>query len=194
MARQAAWILAAAVASAVPASASPVALCEQTAQGEQRAPQSGESNNKDHQKPPQGHRPLKFWQGETKTELGITNQQSTEIEQIFRATLPKLEASKEKLDKLEAALSQTIRDNTADLTVVAQQVDRVESVRAELYKTRTLMLYRMRGVLSADQRAKLKQIMDRADAARRKSSDQNDSKGPKDQKDSKDSTHPDGRR
>jgi hypothetical protein len=28
-------------------------------------------------------------------------------------------------------------------------------VRAELYKTRTLMLYRMRLVLSADQRAKL---------------------------------------
>ena len=98
MARQAAWILAAAVASAVPASASPVALCEQAAQGEQRAPQSGESN-KDHQKPQQGRRPLKFWQGETKTELGITNQQSTEIEQIFRATLPKLEASKEKLDQ-----------------------------------------------------------------------------------------------
>jgi Spy/CpxP family protein refolding chaperone len=193
MARQAAWILAAAVASAVPASASPVALCEQTAQGEQRAPQSAESN-RDRQKPPQGHRPLKFWQGETKTELGITNQQSAEIEQIFRATLPKLEASKDKLDKLEAALSQTIRDNTADLAAVAQQVDRVESVRAELYKTRTLMLYRMRGVLSADQRAKLKQIMDRADAARRRSSDQNDSKGQKDQKDSKDSTHPDGRR
>jgi Spy/CpxP family protein refolding chaperone len=190
MARQAAWILAAAVASAVPASASPVALCEQIAESEQRTAQTGESG-KDHQKPPQGRRPLKFWQGETKTELGITNQQSMEIEQIFRATLPKLEASKDKLDKLEAALSQTIRDNTADLATVAQQVDRVESVRAELYKTRTLMLYRMRGVLSADQRAKLKQIMDRADAARRNSSDQNDSKGPKDQKDS---TRPDGRR
>jgi Spy/CpxP family protein refolding chaperone len=193
MARQAAWILAAAVASAVPASASPVALCEQTAESEQRTPQTGESG-KDHQKPAQGRRPLKFWQGETKAELGITNQQSTEIEQIFRANLPKLEASKDKLDKLEAALSQTIRDNTADLATVAQQVDRVESVRADLYKTRTLMLYRMRGVLSADQRAKLKQIMDRADAARRKSSDQNDSKGPKDQQDPKDSTRPDGRR
>jgi len=34
----------------------------------------------------------------------------------------------------------------------------------------------MRGVLSADQRAKLQQIMDRADADRRKSSDPKDSK------------------
>jgi len=186
MARQAAWILAAAAAivSAGPASASAGSLCDVTApQTEQRGAKPSEPD-KDRQKPSQGHRPLKFWQGETKTELGITNQQSAEIEQIFRSTLPKLEATKDKLDKLEAALSQTIRDNTADLASVAQQVDRLEGVRAELYKTRTLMLYRMRGVLSADQRAKLQQIVDRADA-RRKSSDS------KDQKDSKDR---DGRR
>ena len=62
---------------------------------------------------------------------------------------------KDKIDKLEATLSQTIKDNTADLATVAQQVDRLEAARADLYKTRTLMLYRMRGVLSADQRVKL---------------------------------------
>ena len=56
-------------------------------------------------------------------ELGITNQQSADIEQIFQATLPKLEAAKDKLDKLEATLSQIIKDNTADLATVAQQVD-----------------------------------------------------------------------
>ena len=33
--------------------------------------------------------------------------------------------------------------------------DRLEAARAELYKTRTLMLYRMRGVLSPEQRVKL---------------------------------------
>jgi len=179
MARQAAWILAAAAAivSAGPASAE--TRCDLTApQTEQRGAKPGEPD-KDPQKPPQGHR--KFWQGDTKTELGITNQQSAEIEQIFRATLPKLEATKDKLDKLEATLSQTIKDNTADLATVAQQVDRLETVRAELYKTRTLMLYRMRGVLSAEQRAKLQQIMDRADADRRKSSDQKDPKDSKDQ-------------
>ena len=192
MARQAAWILAAAAAivSAGPVSASADSLCDLTAaQTEQRGAKASESD-KDRQKPSQGHRPLKFWQGETKTELGITNQQSAEIEQIFRSTLPKLEATKDKLDKLEAALSQTIRDNTADLASVAQQVDRLEGVRAELYKTRTLMLYRMRAVLSADQRAKLQQIVDRADARRKAS----DSKDQKDQKDEKDSKDRDGRR
>ena len=61
-----------------------------------------------------------------------------------------------------------VTDNTADLATVAQQVDRLESARADLYKTRTLMLYRMRGVLSADQRAKLQAIWE---AGRPKSPD-----------------------
>ena len=73
----------------------------------------------------------------------------------FPGQLPKLEAAKDKIDKLEATLSQTIKDNTADLATVAQQVDRLEAARADLYKTRTLMLYRMRGCLSAEQRVKL---------------------------------------
>lgn len=104
------------------------------------------------------HRPWKFWQGDTQAELGITSQQAAEIEQIFQATLPKLEAAKERIDKLEAVLSKTIQDNTADLATVGQQVDRLEAARADLSKTRTLMLYRMRGVLSADQRARLQAL------------------------------------
>lgn len=112
-------------------------------------PASGRSPGKDE------HRPWKFWQGESRTELGITVQQAADIEEIFQATLPKLSAAKERVDKFEAALSLTIQDNTADLATVGQQVDRLEAARAELYKTRTLMLYRMRGVLTADQRAKL---------------------------------------
>lgn len=151
MARQIAWIVVFTLALALPASASSLCGLEAAAQADQPATRTG-----DHEKDKrQEHRPFKFWQGDAKTELGITNQQSAEIEQIFQATMPRLEAAKEKLDKLEATLSQTIKDNTADLATVAQQVDRLESARAELFKTRTLMLYRMRGLLSAEQRAKL---------------------------------------
>jgi Spy/CpxP family protein refolding chaperone len=155
MARHLAWILTATLVYGAPASAS--ALCDHdgdAAQGGQRGdhPQDGKDGK------PAGkddHRPWKFWQGDSKTELGITNQQSSEIEAIFQSTRPRLEAAKDKIDKLEATLSQTIKDNTADLATVAQQVDRLEAARADLYKTRTLMLYRMRGLLSADQRARL---------------------------------------
>jgi Spy/CpxP family protein refolding chaperone len=160
MARHLAWILVAALSYGLPSPAS--AACGHDGvpeQGDQRGPQ-GQDRGGDHRNA-QGkdeHRPWKFWQGDSKAELGITNQQSSDIEQIFQANLPKLEASKEKIDKLEATLSQTIKDNTADLATVAQQVDRLEAARADLYKTRTLMLYRMRGVLSADQRTKLQAL------------------------------------
>jgi len=115
--------------------------------------------------------PWKYWQGESKAELGITDQQSGEIEQIFQATMPGLKAIKHKLDRLETALSQTIKDGHADLATVSQQVEQFENTRAELGKGRTLQLYRMRAVLTADQRSKLKAMMDRWEATHRKSSD-----------------------
>lgn len=152
MARQIAWIVVLTLAQALPASA--VSFCGHDGMGAQAEQPLGGRGDHDKDKR-QEHRPFKFWQGEAQAELGITNQQSADIEQIFQATMPKLEAAKDKLDKLEATLSQTIKDNTADLATVAQQVDRLESARAELFKTRTLMLYRMRGLLSAEQRAKL---------------------------------------
>jgi Spy/CpxP family protein refolding chaperone len=168
MARHLAWILTATLVYGAPASAS--ALCDHdgdVAQGGQRGdhPQDGKDG-----KPARkdDHPPWKFWQGDSKTELGITNQQSSEIEAIFQSTRPRLEAAKDKIDKLEATLSQTIKDNTADLATVAQQVDRLEAARADLYKTRTLMLYRMRGLLSADQRARLQAAWE---AARARSND-----------------------
>lgn len=158
MARHLAWVLSAALASGAPASAS--GLCGHDADvqqaDQQRGGQPPPDRDGDHRPPRKDdHRPWKFWLGDSKAQLGITNQQSSEIEQIFQSTLPKLEAAKDRIDKLEATLSQTIKDNTADLGTVAQQVDRLEAARADLYKTRTLMLYRMRGLLSADQRARL---------------------------------------
>jgi Spy/CpxP family protein refolding chaperone len=156
MARHLAWILTATLVSAAPASASAVCDHEGDAPlGGQRGDHPQDRIKDGKQAGKDDHPPWKFWQGDTKTELGITNQQSSEIEAIFQSTRPRLEAAKDKIDKLEATLSQTIKDNTADLATVAQQVDRLEVARADLYKTRTLMLYRMRGLRSADQRARL---------------------------------------
>ncbi|HET7618625.1 MAG TPA: hypothetical protein VFK20_08945, partial [Vicinamibacterales bacterium] len=101
-------------------------------------------------------------------ELGITNEQSAAIEEIWQASLPKLRASRRQLDDLEGVLSQMIRD-AAEESLVAAQIDRVESVRSEMNKGRTLMLYRMNRVLSADQRQKLKAMHDRWEASRRRS-------------------------
>jgi Spy/CpxP family protein refolding chaperone len=48
----------------------------------------------------------------------------------------------------------------ADEPSVVRQVDRVEAIRASMNKERTLMLLRMRQVLSPEQRAKLGTLHD----------------------------------
>ncbi len=165
MARYLVWILGAALCAA-PASAA-AATCAHDAAADQADARGGPaSGDGAHGKPPtrDEHRPWKFWQGESAAEIGISSRQASEIEQIFQSSLPKLEAAKDRIDSLEATLSKTIHDNTADLATVGQQVDRLEAARADLYKTRTLMLYRMRALLSADQRGKLQTLWEAARA------------------------------
>ena len=61
-----------------------------------------------------------------------------------------------------------MKANTADVSVVAQQVDRVENKRAELNKLRVVMLYRMHRVLTPEQNAGFQAYMDRREAERKK--------------------------
>ena len=81
--------------------------------------------------------------------------------------MTKLRAQREQLDQLEAVLSKMILEG-ADESAVSSQVDRVEGVRSELNKGRTLMLYRMNRQLTPEQRAKLKAMHDRYEASRKK--------------------------
>lgn len=101
-----------------------------------------------------------------RTELGITEPQSGAIEQVWQKTIPKLRELRERLDKLEAQLSQMILDASDESTVVAQ-IDKVENTRTEANKARTMMLYRMNRVLTPDQRVKLKAMHDQREASRR---------------------------
>lgn len=61
-----------------------------------------------------------------------------------------------------------MKANTADVSVVVQQVDRVENKRAELNKLRVVMLYRMHRVLTPEQNVRLQAYMDRREAERKK--------------------------
>ena len=115
----------------------------------------------------QDRRPPRWWADEPeRTELGITEQQSATIEQIWQNTFPRLKELRERLDQLEETMSQMIRD-TADEAAVMAHVDKVESTRTEANKARVLMLYRMNRVLTPDQRVKLKALHDRRESARR---------------------------
>jgi Spy/CpxP family protein refolding chaperone len=111
--------------------------------------------------------PRKWWTDQPmRGELGITDQQSAAIEQIWQESIPKLREARDRLDQLETTLSQMILDASDEAAVVAQ-IERVENTRAEANKARTLMLYRLNRLLTPDQRVKLKAMHDRWEASRR---------------------------
>jgi Spy/CpxP family protein refolding chaperone len=96
---------------------------------------------------------FKWWQSDTFTrELGLTSDQSAKIEAIFQRTLPVLRTQKGALDKAEADFNQMVE--ASDDAQVMAQVGVVEAARSELNKSRTMMLLRMRRVLTPDQRVK----------------------------------------
>jgi len=90
-------------------------------------------------------------------ELSLSSDQSGRIDSVFQSTISLLRQKREELDQQEAELSRLIAAN-ADEAVVVRQVDKVEAIRAGLNKHRTLMLLRMRQVLSPDQRVKLNKL------------------------------------
>jgi Spy/CpxP family protein refolding chaperone len=168
--------LAAALACAPSASAAAL-LCEQgnaprpeqggrpaDARGNEGRGQDGRSGSdgKDQRRMP-------WWKAEeTRAELGISDKQSKDIDDIFQATLPSLRAAKDELDKLDEAVGRLIKEGAADIAVVARQVGQAEQARANLTTKRTVMLYQMHRLLTPEQRAKLDAMFARREAERRK--------------------------
>jgi Spy/CpxP family protein refolding chaperone len=98
-------------------------------------------------------------------ELSLTTDQSSRIEAFFQSTLPTLRQGREDLDRQEAELSRLIQFG-ADEKQVTVQIDKVETLRGSLNKTRTLMLLHMRQVLTADQRVKLNKLYEQREKDR----------------------------
>jgi Spy/CpxP family protein refolding chaperone len=166
MARQTAWVLALVVAC-VPLTR---AYAHERAGGTAvQAPQAGkDSKGKDRpQDPRPGDRERWKWWLYDRTELSITDRQSSEINQIFESTIPKLREARHELDRAEEELSRTIKEHTADLATMSILVDRVENARSQHAKMRVLMLYRMHLLLSPEQRTKLAVLRERQDRERR---------------------------
>ena len=90
-------------------------------------------------------------------DLTLTVEQSSRIDAVFQATIPNLRQQRQELDEQEAKLSGLIAANVDEAQVI-RQVDKVEAIRASANKMRTLMLLRMRQVLTPEQRAKLNKL------------------------------------
>jgi Spy/CpxP family protein refolding chaperone len=174
MASRTVWIFAVALACAMPVSAA--SLCEQAGApkpDQQGVPARGTDSRGTEGRGADGrskdeHR-MPWWKApDTRAELGISDKQSKDIDDIFQDTVPALRAAKEELDKLDDAVAKLIKEGSADITVVARQVGQAEQARANLTTKRTVMLYRMHRLLTPDQRAKLDAMFAQREAERRK--------------------------
>lgn len=124
---------------------------------------------------------FKWWQMERfQKELVLTTEQVARIEGIYQTTEPLLRAQKRAVDKYEEKLSKTITDPRSDEPMVLQAIDRLEAARSEVSRTRNLMLFRIRRVLSDEQNLKMR-AMHEHDRSQRQSNDRdrgsNTSKG-----------------
>jgi len=178
MTRRTAWVFAVLVAAgATSAEAMPCDAAGQKPEQSKPAPAPATATPQQQQpgRGPEGrsgeHR-VPWWKApETRVELGISDRQSKDIDDIFQETLPSLRAAKDELDKLDDAVTKLIKEGTADVTVIAQKVAQAEQARANLTTKRTVMLYRMHRLLTPDQRAKLDAMFERREAERRKNND-----------------------
>ena len=104
---------------------------------------------------PLGAQSFKWWQNDRfQQELALTTEQTDRLEEIFQSLQPTLKAQKETLDKLESRLSKVINDPRSDEAMVLEVLAKVESARGELSQSRTLLAFRMRRILTADQNVK----------------------------------------
>jgi len=129
--------------------------------------------------------PIQWWKADaTVKELSLTPDQSARIDGIFQASMIELRRQKGDLDKLEDKLSRLI-EKDADEGQVTLQIDRVESARASLNKTRTVMLLHMRQILTPDQRMQLNVMRDRWNKDRDREPGRENTPKPETRKDSK---------
>lgn len=100
-------------------------------------------------------------------ELALTPDQSSRIESVFQAAQPELRAQARALSMLEDELSKLVQEARVEESEVEHFVTKVESARADLAKTRTMMVYRIRRILSLDQNEKLQKLFDQREKERR---------------------------
>ena len=116
MGRQIAWVLALLVMCA-PGATSAARLEQQGRPAAAQMPAAKDSkDNKDNKDKPQngptpGDRERWKWWLYDRVELGINDQQSAAINQIFESTIPKLRETRQELDRAEDELSRTIKEH-----------------------------------------------------------------------------------
>jgi Spy/CpxP family protein refolding chaperone len=110
--------------------------------------------------PPRDPLRSKWWQDEAcKAQLHLTPEQSAVIEDLWQGAWRKARDVMAELRKREDALSDLINGgNTVTDAQVLKAAIQVEAIRSDLFQSHTLMLFRMRRVLTPAQRTTLAEI------------------------------------
>ena len=107
----------------------------------------------------------KWWQSEEYIrELRLTPEQSKKLEEVFQASVPTLKSLKKALDQAESEFERLLE--RGDDGSVMDQVERVEAARAELNKSHTMMMLRMKRVLTTEQWTKFNAMHQTAERER----------------------------
>ena len=103
---------------------------------------------------------FKWWQNEQfQQELALTTEQTGRLEEIFQSLQPTLKTQKDDARQARvAALEGHQRRAMPTRPRCWKCSARVESARGELSKSRTLLAFRMRRILTADQNVKFKAL------------------------------------
>jgi Spy/CpxP family protein refolding chaperone len=101
----------------------------------------------------------KFWRRpRIAAELGVTPEQSDQLEKIFDRQRGKLIDLRADLQKKQYALESSMENPATDRGEIEKRIAAVEGARAELQKTRALMYLDMRQVLKPEQWTRLVQM------------------------------------
>ena len=120
----------------------------------------------------------KWWlHPDSRKELRLTDQQSKKIDEVWE--VDGAEAAREVARAREAGGDprQDDQGKHRDVAIVAQQVEKVEKLRAENNATRTVMIYRMHLLLTPEQRVKVDEMRARMDAERKKQEEERKRQG-----------------
>lgn len=104
----------------------------------------------------------KWWKNsQIVEEVGLTAEQTDQIEKVFVRTRPMLIDLRADLEKKQFALQQALEDKAAGRPELERKMEAVEDSRLELQKTRARMLLDIRQVLQPGQWRRLVQMRQR---------------------------------
>ncbi|MDP6373916.1 MAG: hypothetical protein QF463_04740 [Vicinamibacterales bacterium] len=95
----------------------------------------------------------RWWQSEeVQQELRLSPDAASRIDEIYEAEMPIQRSGWREFNRLEKAFDKLLEREDVTEAEVSHELEHLEAARAELRKSRTLMLFRMQRVLTAEQR------------------------------------------